>query len=116
MRLNYYLLGKRIQNTRKKKGITQMMLAERIDRSAAYISYVETGSKHCSLETLILIANALNVSTDELLFDSLENTVKVSNHKFAAIIADCSEYELQILLDVIINIKLSLREHKKLKR
>ena len=34
MQINYILLGQRIRAFRTKKGITQMELAERIDRSA----------------------------------------------------------------------------------
>lgn len=45
MQINYILLGQRIRAFRTKKGITQMELAERIDRSAAYMSYVETAYK-----------------------------------------------------------------------
>ena len=64
MQINYILLGQRIRAFRTKKGITQMELAERIDRSAAYMSYVETAYKFCSLDTLVRVANELNVSTD----------------------------------------------------
>ncbi len=51
-----------------------------------------------SLDTFVSIANALQVSADELLKDSIENTIKVSNHEFAAVIADCNEYEKRVLL------------------
>ena len=37
MQINYILLGQRIRAFRTKKGITQMELAERIDRSAAFM-------------------------------------------------------------------------------
>lgn len=116
MSLNYILLGQRIRNIRKKKGITQLSLAERIDRSASYMSYIENGVKSLSLDTLILIANELNVSTDDILKDSLTNTIKVSNHEFADLTADCSEYELRILLDIVRTAKHSLREHRHLFR
>ena len=116
MSLNYILLGKRIQNIRKGKEVTQAKLAEKINCSPSYISYLENGSKGLSLETLIRIANVLNVSTDDLLIDSLINTTKVSNHKFADLIADCSEYELRILLEVVESTKNALREHKYLFR
>ena len=64
-----------------------------------------------SLETLVRIANALNVSTDELLIDSLENTVKVSNHEFATLLTDCSEYEKHVLFDIMHATKASMRNH-----
>ena len=49
-----------------------------------------------------------------LLFDSLENTVSVSNHEFAAVLSDCSEYETRILLDIVRSAKKSMRENKRL--
>lgn len=116
MTMNYILLGQRIRAIRTKKGISQMLLAERIDRSPTYMSYVENGCKSCSLDTLVLVANELDVSADELLIDSLENPVKVFNHEFAAIIADCSDYELRVLLDIVKATKHSMREYKYLTR
>ena len=116
MQLNYIALGQRIRSIRTKKGISQMVLAERIDRSAAYMSYVENGYKSCSLDTLVLVANELNVSTDDLLVDSLANTIKVSNHEFATIVSDCNEYEMRVLLDFVKKAKESMREYKYLIR
>jgi len=112
MILNYKLLGKRIKETRKRKGLTQEMLAEKIDISPSFMSYIENGSKHQSLYTFVLIANELNVSADELLRDSLENTVKVSNHQFSALLTDCSDYELRVLFDILKVTKTALREHQ----
>ncbi len=116
MQINYILLGQRIRAIRTKKGITQMELAERIDRSPAYMSYVETAYKFCSLDTLVRVANELNVSTDDLLIDSLANTVKVSNYEFAPILSDCSDYEMCVLLDMVKATKQAMREYKYLTR
>ena len=115
-KLNYVLLGKRIRAIRIKRGMTQIQLAERIELSPTYISYLESGCKGCSLETLLQLANALNVSTDDLLLDSLENTIKVMNHEFATVISDCTEYETRVLLDVIKGTKQSIRAHRNLMR
>ena len=82
------------------------------DVSPSYVSYIESGTKSMSLETFVLIANELNVSADELLHDNLVNTVRVSNHRFAAELADCSEYELRILFDVLKAAKKALRDHR----
>lgn len=116
LHINYILLGQRIRAVRTKKGITQMELAERIDRSPAYMSYVETAYKFCSLDTLVRIANELNVSTDDLLIDSLANTIKVANHEFASILADCSDYEMRVLLETVKSTKQAMREYKYLTR
>ena len=112
MKFNYFSLGKQIKAARKKKGLTQAWLSEKIDISPSYVSYIESGTKSMSLETFVLIANELNVSADELLHDNLVNTVRVSNHRFAAELADCSEYELRILFDVLKAAKKALRDHR----
>lgn len=114
MEFNKIALGNRIQRTRKRKGITQQTLAELVDCSTTHICYCESGRRHMSVETLVRIANALHVTTDELLIDSLENTVKVSNHEFATTLIDCSEYEKQVLLDVLTGTKNSLRSRASL--
>ena len=116
MAINYLSIGTRIKKTRKHRGISQVELAERTDRSPSYISYIENGVKSMSLDTLVSIANALHCSSDELLKDCLDNTIKASNHAFSTLLADCSEYEKQILLDVITATKKSLRENRFLLR
>jgi len=105
-------LGKRIKMVRRKRGYTQAQLSEVVECSTSYISYVEQGHKSLSLEMFVLVANALNVSSDELLSDCLENTIAVSNHDFASLLADCTSYETRILLDVIRATKQSLRENQ----
>lgn len=109
MELNRIALGKKIKVIRKRRGISQQTLAELTDCTPTHICYCESGRRHVSLETLVRIANALNVTSDELLIDSLENTVKVSNHEFAALLADCNEYELHVLMDILIAAKTTLR-------
>ena len=111
MTLNKKALGSKIKFFRKKKGITQQTLAEWTDCTPTYISHCESGRKNMSLEILVRIANALNATADELLIDSLENTVKVSNHEFASLLMDCSEYEKHVLLDVLQATKSSMRRH-----
>lgn len=112
MTINLISLGQRIRQMRKRKGLTQLSLSEQLGLSPTYISYIESGSKSMSLSTFIEVANILNVTADELLVDSLVNTVKVSNHELTALLSDCSEYEKHILLDAATAIKASLRNNK----
>ncbi len=114
MALDVIALGHRIRGARKKRGISQMELARQIYVSPTYVSYIESGTKSVSIDTFVLIANALNVSADELLFDSLDNTVKVSNHRFATIVADCSEYEIKVFLELLTAAKKAMREYRHL--
>lgn len=112
MAFNYVSIGKRIRTLRQKKGLTQMELAERIEKSTSTISYIETGVKSMSLDTFVTIANALGVSADELLVESLENTAIFSTQEYASLLKDCSEYERRVLLDALTAIKASLRNNR----
>ena len=88
MALNYSSLGKRIRYFRKKRGLSQMALAEEIDCATTFISYIENGQKRMSLNTLVAIANVLQVSADELLADSLDYNFRVTNHEFSDLMAE----------------------------
>ena len=59
----YRQLGLKIAYYRKLKGLTQEQLAERIDKSAAFIGHVEAPNinKAVSLDTLFDIGRALEI-------------------------------------------------------
>lgn len=61
-------IGSRIKAERKRLGISQEKLSEIIGVSPHYIYEIERGMKAMSLETLINIINALEISSDYLLF------------------------------------------------
>lgn len=69
--MDYVLLGQRIRKYRKKKGYTLEKLAEMLDVSTTFIGQIERATGKPSIETLIKIANALEVSVDGLLFEAL---------------------------------------------
>ena len=112
MALNYVQIGKRVREIRIRRGISQLALAEMINKSPTYISYIESGLKCMSLDTFVSVANALHVSADELLMDSIENTIVVSNHELATVVADCNEYEKRVLLELAAAIKKAIRDNR----
>lgn len=114
MPLNNYALGKCIKYYRKKRGLSQSFLSELIDKSPSYVSYIESGMRCISLDTLVDLANALNTTTDLLLKDSLDNTPLIMRNDFAAALADCTDYEQQLLLEVLITVKATIRTNRKL--
>ena len=111
MTINYDAIGKRVQQIRKHQGLSQLALSEMIERSPGYLSYLETGVRKMSLETLIALANALNTSADSLLVDSIVSTIMASNHAFADLLSDCNEYEVRVLIDIATATKQALRKH-----
>lgn len=58
--------GQRLQKLRKQRGLTQKMLAERINKSLSAVSSYETNAQMPPLDVLISIAAVLNVSLDYL--------------------------------------------------
>ncbi|MBR1866883.1 MAG: helix-turn-helix transcriptional regulator [Lachnospiraceae bacterium] len=70
MGLNYKVIGNRIQNRRKAKGITQAKMAEALDVSVGFISQVERGVCKVSLDSLAAMAEYLDCPPSALLDDS----------------------------------------------
>ena len=64
-------LGKRINTVRKDRGLTADKLSEICNINATYLRQIEGGKKMPSLPVFIDICNALKVSSDYLLQDTL---------------------------------------------
>lgn len=67
-------VGKRIQEVRKARGLTQAELSQMLDLSTKYISNIECGFKTPKLNTFVAIANALKCDANQLLSDVLDVT------------------------------------------
>jgi transcriptional regulator with XRE-family HTH domain len=68
------LLGTRIRELRKAKGIAQEQLAEVLGIEQQYMSRIELGKSYPSLDRLIRISESLDVPLPSLFeFDYLEN-------------------------------------------
>ena len=83
--MDYMDLGKRVRKQRLLIGLTQQELAERIGVSTSFVGHIERGTRKASLETLVALANALGVSVDYLLAESLVSQQEESAEQPAAI-------------------------------
>ena len=63
-----YSVGERIRSKRLTLGLSQDELAERIDRATKYYSDIERGNCGMSVETMLAIANILDMSLDYLMY------------------------------------------------
>ena len=109
MELDYKAIGKRIKIARIKADLTQERLAERINISPTHLSNIETGTTRVSLSTMVSIANALSVTSDDLLCDSIVMAKAQFEKDIALLLEDCDEYEIRIVKDMIASLKESLR-------
>ena len=69
--MNMLTIGDRIKEVRKKNGLTQEQLAERLDVSVEFVGQIERGLKLPSMQVFIKIVEVLKVSADYLLRDSV---------------------------------------------
>jgi transcriptional regulator with XRE-family HTH domain len=60
-------LARTLRQLRERRGFTQAALGARADMAAASVSHFETGQRVPSLDSLVKLADALEVSVDTLL-------------------------------------------------
>ena len=68
--------GKRIQSLRKRAGMTQEQLAEKLSFDRPHLARIETGTRSCSIDTLLEFSELFGVSTDYLLKGSQDMKVE----------------------------------------
>ena len=110
MTIDYKIIGERIRKLRKEKALTQEKLAEMCDLSISYISYIENAKgRNPSLETLVSLSNNLGVTVNTFLKGYQENDLITYNTDYYSLFKDCSCNERQIIYDIAIATKKSLR-------
>lgn len=100
MELDYKAIGKRIKVARIRMEITQEQLADRVSVSPTHLSNIETGSTRVSLTTIVKIANALNVTVDDLLCDNLVKARPQFERDMQSLLNDCNDHEVRIAYKV----------------
>jgi len=88
--------------------ITQEALASKINRSREFLAKIEKGTEHPSVATLVDIADALCISVDNLLIDSLHYSVLTSNTELHRLLLDCNETEQEIIIRTARELKATL--------
>lgn len=112
MELNYEIIGNRIKEVRFSKKWTQAQLAEKSGVEPSYISHIERAVTKLSLPTLVNIANALEVSLDELLYTNINKSSHISIRMIDDLLSDCTSEEINASAEVIKTIKSILRNQK----
>jgi transcriptional regulator with XRE-family HTH domain len=85
------LIGLRIKELRRRRGLSQEDVAERADTSPNYLSRMERGTENPTLDMLIKISEALEVDMWELLDFKHQESAKILKEmlkKFANEIGD----------------------------
>lgn len=95
MELDYKAIGKRIKIARIKADLTQEALAEKASLSTTHMSNIETGNSKLSLPTIVSLANALSVSVDEFLCDSVIHSKDIFSQEIQDLVSDCDDVPSQ---------------------
>lgn len=101
MAIDYEALGQRIKDARKQKGYTQERLAAAVGMSQQHIGNIETAANKLSLQALLDIAEALDVTADALLYDSLPAAVNTYDIRAKQILDSCSDADKESLLHLM---------------
>lgn len=100
MRLDYKIIGKRIQEIRLGKCLSQEKLAEMSDMSTSYISRIESAKKRASLESLVKLGNVLGVTVDTFLNGHQLNDYNEYKSDLMSIIKDCSCDQKRLIFEL----------------
>lgn len=69
----YENFGRRVQQQRKLARMTQEQLSEKAGISLSFLGHIERGTRKASVDTVVKLCNALGISPNLLLQDSLND-------------------------------------------
>ena len=101
MSVDYKDMGKRIREIRESKHMTQAALSELAGIEPSNLSHIERAATKVSLPTLINIANALEVSLDELVCGSLIKSEHIAIRQLNELLSDCTPDELKAVIEMV---------------
>lgn len=99
--MDYYKIGQQIRKFRRQNGLSQEELAEKVNISTTHMSHIETGSTKLSLPVLVDIANALQVTADELVRDSSKTNPNAVSNEIICLLQDCEPQQMNVLSDIL---------------
>lgn len=109
MVVDYALIGKRLSALRKSKNLTQEKLAEMTNLANNYISNIENNRSIPSLETLIKLCDALEVTPNDILLGASVHSTQYMNDELQDKISQCTPKEKR-LIEGFVSLLLAERE------
>ena len=95
------IIGKKIQELREKKGLTQEQFARMLDFTPPYLSALERGIYNINLKLLVKILNCLDCSADEMFCDVVNRSCAVTPNKLSQRFEALTEEEQNKILAVL---------------
>lgn len=105
-KVDYPLIARRIKAARKRAGLTQEQLAEKIDISTNAVAKLENNLMTASLQTLVSIANVLGIGMDYLLCENYPTNQEDNLDVFLnGLIDGLSQQDKEFIIHVINGLK-----------
>lgn len=105
-------IGERMRNARKRAGLTQAEVAEKMNLSINYVSDLENGKKNMSLITIASLCQCYQLSADYFLFGIEKSEKELTLEEILTYISTLSTPTLDHLNSYVSSL-LSLREEEK---
>ena len=109
--MDYYAIGQRIRKIRKARNLSQEQLSEMVGISITHMIHIETGNTKLSLPVLVDLANALEVRTDDLLYDKVTAERSTATDTIVQLLEACTTQQLRVIEDLVKAAKASLSQH-----
>ena len=102
-KVDYPALGEKIRQKRLRTGLSQDAVSDSVGLSESFYGHVERGDRKMSIESLVKIANYLDLSLDFLLLDSkpTNGSDKWLLHEFDNIFRGKSPAQRAYLLNIL---------------
>ncbi|MCG8542336.1 MAG: helix-turn-helix domain-containing protein [Clostridia bacterium] len=100
--MNKVMFGKRIKEIRKLKNITSNKLAELCEIEPSFVRQIESAAKYPSIPVFVRLCNALGISPEYLLKDSLDEIDEPDNLKsLYNKIKGLTPNEIELAMDIL---------------
>lgn len=99
--VDYQLIGSRLKQQREKKNLTQEKVAEKADITTVYLSKIENGKVHPTLDTLSVVCSVLDCDLGRILLDASSESNLYQAERVMQIFNSCSPSVKPIALNLL---------------
>lgn len=93
-------IGKNVKKIRMGLELTQPQTAEKAGITSVHLSHIETGNTTMSIDCLLSLCAALSTTPNDILLGEFELTAKASYDMLRGIMAELTEDENMLLLEI----------------
>ncbi len=106
-------VGLRIRDARKKCGLSQADLAEKLNISLSHMGDIETGRTNFGVDILMRMTEVLQVSADVLLRTNVPEVDVVYAAEIRELMEGCSSSEKEAILQTLCSMKTVFMDNRK---